>query len=60
MIMCVWRVLHILGEFAVVYKGYLTGQHTDEVVAVKTLKGISDHRHHLGGGGAPGAQAPSL
>ena len=29
----------ISGEFGVVYKGYLTGQQTDEVVAIKTLKG---------------------
>jgi hypothetical protein len=27
------------GEFGIVYKGYLTGQYTDEIVAIKTLKG---------------------
>ena len=27
------------GEFGIVYKGYHTGQYTDEVVAIKTLKG---------------------
>ena len=40
--MYAWCVPHILGEFGVVYKGYLTGQHTNEIVAIKTLKGISD------------------
>ena len=35
----IWCVMHILGEFGIVYKGYLTGQPTDEVVAIKTLKG---------------------
>ena len=28
------------GEFGIVYKGYLAGQYIDEVVAIKTLKGI--------------------
>ena len=27
------------GEFGIVYKGYLTEQYTDEIVAIKTLKG---------------------
>ena len=27
------------GEFGIVYKGYLTEKYTDEVVAIKTLKG---------------------
>ena len=27
------------GEFGIVYKGILAGQHSDEVVAIKTLKG---------------------
>ena len=27
------------GEFGIVYKGYLVEQSTDEIVAVKTLKG---------------------
>ena len=27
------------GEFGIVYKGVLTGQSSDEVVAIKTLKG---------------------
>ena len=30
------------GEFGVVYKGYITHQYTDELVAVKTLKGNYD------------------
>ena len=29
----------IPGEFGIVYKGYLAGQYTDEIVAIKTLKG---------------------
>ena len=28
------------GEFGIVYKGYLVDQYVDEVVAIKTLKGI--------------------
>ena len=27
------------GEFGIVYKGYLAEQYTDEIVAIKTLKG---------------------
>ena len=27
------------GEFGIVYKGYLAGQHIGETVAIKTLKG---------------------
>ena len=27
------------GEFGIVYKGYLVEQYTDEIVAIKTLKG---------------------
>ena len=34
------------GEFGIVYKGYLAGQYTDEVVAIKTIKGINN-RHKL-------------
>ena len=30
----------LAGEFGIVYKGCLAGQYTDEVVAVKTLKGM--------------------
>ena len=29
----------LAGEFGIVYKGCLTGQYTDEIVAIKTLKG---------------------
>ena len=29
----------MLGEFGIVYKGSLIKQYTDEVVAIKTLKG---------------------
>ena len=29
----------MLGEFGIVYKGYLAKQYTDEIVAIKTLKG---------------------
>lgn len=32
--------MHMTGEFGIVYKGYFAGQHTKEVVAIKTLKGI--------------------
>ena len=32
--------MHMTGEFGIVYKGYFAGQHTNEVVAIKTLKGI--------------------
>ena len=33
---------HIInaGEFGIVYKGYLTGQYINEIVAIKTLKGV--------------------
>ena len=27
------------GEFGIVYKGYIAHKYTDEVVAIKTLKG---------------------
>ena len=30
----------VAGEFGIVYKGYIVGQYVDEVVAIKTLKGI--------------------
>jgi hypothetical protein len=30
----------LAGEFGIVYKGCLAGQYTDEVVAIKTLKGM--------------------
>ena len=30
------------GEFGIVYKGCLTGKYTDEIVAIKTLKGEQD------------------
>lgn len=34
------KITHIhAGEFGIVYKGYLTRQYTDEIVAIKTLKG---------------------
>ena len=39
--MCMTHTLS--GEFGVVYKGYVTGQHADEVVAIKTLKGKTIH-----------------
>ena len=29
------------GEFGIVYKGYLAGQYTNEIVAIKTLKGMN-------------------
>ena len=32
-------IMLLLGEFGIVYKGCLTGQYIDEVVAIKTLKG---------------------
>ena len=35
----------LLGEFGIVYKGCLTGQYTDDVVAIKTLKGELMHDH---------------
>ena len=34
-------VFNITGEFGIVYKGYLTGQYIDEIVAIKTLKGVN-------------------
>ena len=30
----------LAGEFGIVYKGCLAGQYTDDIVAIKTLKGI--------------------
>lgn len=33
-------ILLLTGEFGIVYKGCLAGQYTDEVVAIKTLKGM--------------------
>lgn len=35
--------MHTPGEFGIVYKGYLAGQYIDEVVAIKTLKGINSY-----------------
>ena len=35
--------IHIMaGEFGIVYKGCLAGRYTDEIVAIKTIKGGSN------------------
>ena len=36
---CHWLYRLIIGEFGIVYKGYLAGQYNNECVAIKTLKG---------------------
>ena len=33
------NLAQLAGEFGIVYKGCLAGQYTDEIVAIKTLKG---------------------
>ena len=38
----------IPGEFGIVYKGYLVHQYIDEVVAIKTLKGIDNNNDVFG------------
>ena len=39
-------VVYLTGEFGIVYKGYLVSQHTDQIVAIKTLKGIFNAQHN--------------
>ena len=33
----------LAGEFGIVYKGCLAGKYTDEIVAIKTLKGEQEY-----------------
>lgn len=44
MVIALYTIIIFIGEFGIVYKGCLTGQYMDKIVAIKILKGVVKSR----------------